>query len=305
MIIDAHSHWLPEEIINNAHFFHKGWGDIESQLKMMDEAGIKKSVLTYPTSDAHLKLGSISEVAHIYNDNVGKIIKRYPGRFIGAAILPVDNSQDTLDELKRAREKLGFRAISLASSYNGHYLDESIFIPVYKTAQKENIPIFIHSQIVHPIGFERVNDPLLTPVIEYVFDSTISVGKLLMSGILKDFADVKFIFAHFAGVIPFLKHRFDTTYAMLRGMDFVKDLGSAPSELLRNIYVDTSGDTTKANFDAALELFGPKHILWGSDWPAKKDIKAGINAVNNLEITEEDRKGILGCNLLSIFNSID
>jgi len=73
MIIDAHSHWLPEKIINNAHFFSKAWGDIETQVKMMNEVGIGKAVLTYPTTDAHLKLGSISEVAVIYNDNIANI----------------------------------------------------------------------------------------------------------------------------------------------------------------------------------------------------------------------------------------
>ena len=78
MLIDAHSHWLPEEIISNAHFFHKGWGDIEEQLKIMDAVGIQQAVLSYPTSDAHLKFGSISQVAHIYNDNVGQILKKYP-----------------------------------------------------------------------------------------------------------------------------------------------------------------------------------------------------------------------------------
>ncbi len=38
MIIDSHSHWLPEEIIQNAYFYSKAWGDIESQVKMMEEA---------------------------------------------------------------------------------------------------------------------------------------------------------------------------------------------------------------------------------------------------------------------------
>ncbi|MDP2927607.1 MAG: hypothetical protein Q8N80_02255 [Candidatus Omnitrophota bacterium] len=44
MLIDAHSHWLPDEIISNAHFFHKGWGDIEAQLKIMDVLGGRKTV---------------------------------------------------------------------------------------------------------------------------------------------------------------------------------------------------------------------------------------------------------------------
>jgi len=297
MLIDAHSHWLPFEIISNAHFFHKGWGDIETQLKIMDEAGINQAVLSYPTSDAHLKLGSISQVVHIYNDNVGKILKAYPKRFIGAAVLPIDNSIDMLEELKRAINELGFKAISLASSYNGIYLDDKMFLPIYKEAQEKNIPIFVHSQIVNPIGFERVKDPLLTPVVEYVFDTTISIGKLLMSDILRQYPKLKFIFAHFGGAICYLKQRFDSTYQMLRGMNFVKDLQGLPSDYFKNIYVDTSGDTTAANFLLSLELMGPKHILWGSDWPAKRDVASGIKAVNDLDISQEDKQNILGRNL--------
>ncbi len=303
MIIDAHSHWLPEGIINNAHFYHKGWGDIEAQLKIMDEAKIDKAVLSYPTSDAHLKLGSISEVVRIFNDNVSKVLKRYPERFVGAAILPVDHELDMLKEFRRTTEELGFKAISLASSYNQVYLDDRRFLGVYKLAQEKNIPVFVHSQIIKPIGTERVEDPLLTPVIEYVFDTTICIGKLLMSDILKDYR-VKFIFAYFGGVIPFLANRFDTTYQMLRGINFVKDLKNDPTQLLKNIYVDTSGDTTKANFSAALELFGPKHILWGSDYPAKKEPQISINAIRSLGLSENDEDNILGENLQSLFNKV-
>ncbi|MBN2830904.1 MAG: amidohydrolase [Candidatus Omnitrophica bacterium] len=299
MIIDAHSHWLPEEIIINAHFYNKGWGDVDSQLKAMDAAGVSKAVLSYPTSDAHLKIGSISEVVRIFNDNVSKIIKKYPDKFIGAAILPVDRKQDMLKELSRATEDLGFKAISLATSYNGVYLDDARFLEVYKIAQSKNIPIFVHSQIVNPIGFERVKDPLLTPVVEYIFDTTICIGKLLMSDILRDYK-VKFIFGYFGGVTPFLAGRFDATYQMLRGVNFVKDLKGNPTDYLKNIYVDTSGDKTKANFSAALELLGVKHILWGSDYPAKKDISGGIQAVKDLSISEEDKKDILGGNLETI-----
>ena len=56
----------------------------------------------------------------------------------------------------------------------------------------------------------------------------------------------------------------------------------------------------KANFEAALELVGPSHILWGSDWPAKKDISGAIQAVRDLDISREDKEGILGDNLAAI-----
>ncbi|MFA5090598.1 MAG: amidohydrolase family protein [Candidatus Omnitrophota bacterium] len=297
MIIDSHSHWLPQEIINNAHFFSPAWGDIEAQIEMMDETGIDKAVLSYPTSDAHMKMGSLSDLCRVYNKAVSEAIQRYPGRFIGAAVLPVDNPKGMADELRRAIQDSGFQAISLASSYNGIYLDDKIFLPVYKIAQERDIPIFVHSQIINPIGFERVNDPLLTPVIEYVFDTTICIGKLLMSGILRDNSKVKFIFAYFGGVICHLTGRFDSTYQMLRGINFVQDLKGIPSDYLKNIYIDTSGDSRKANFLAALELLGPGHILWGSDWPAKKDTAGSLQAVKNLSISEGDKKNILGRNL--------
>lgn len=300
MIIDSHSHWLPQDIVNNAHFFSPAWADIEAQLKMMDEAGIAKAVLTYPTSDAHLKLGGIAKLARIYNDNIAKIIKRCPDRFIAAAVLPVGNAQEMLDELTRATLELGFKAISLASSYEGRYLDNKMFLPVYNKARENNIPIFVHSQIINPIGYERVQDPLLTPVIEYVFDTTICIGKLLMADILREFAELKFIFAYFGGAVPFLQHRFDATYQMLRGINFVKDLKANPTDYLKNIYVDTSGDKNKTNFLLALEFLGPKHLLWGSDWPAKKDVAGSMQVVRDLDISAEDKQNILGGNLAEI-----
>ncbi len=297
MIIDSHSHWLPKEIIENAHFFSKAWGDIEAHVTMMDRLGIDKAVLSYPTTDAHLKLGSISEVTYAFNKNVAKVLKRFPGRFIGAAVLPIDNASDMLDQFKRATEELGFQALSFASSYNGRYLDDKLFIPVYEESQKKNIPIFVHSQIVNPIGYDRVQDPLLTPVIEYVFDTTVCIGKLLMGDVFRRYPGVNFIFAYFGGVICHLPARFDSTYRMLRGIDFVKDLQADPSEYLKNIYVDTSGDTSLSNFQAALALVGPTHILWGSDWPAKKDVAAGIQAIKGLNLPGREEEGILGENL--------
>lgn len=302
MIIDSHAHWLPEEVIKNAHFFSPAWGDIETQLKMMEGAGIARAVLSYPTTDAYLKLGSTVDVVRIYNEAISKILKRYPKSFIGAAILPVGDSDSMLAELKRTTQEWGFQAISLASSYQGVYLDDPIFLPVYKEAQDKGVPIFVHAQIVNPIGFERVQDPLLTPVVEYVFDTTMCIGKLLMSDILKDYPNLKFIFPHFGGAIPFLANRFDDTYAMLRGINFVKDLKDKPSSYLKNIYVDSSGDKVKSNFLAALELFGPGHLLWGSDWPAKKDITGSMQAIKDLDISDEDKAGILGANLEKILS---
>jgi predicted TIM-barrel fold metal-dependent hydrolase len=304
MIIDAHCHWLPEEIIDNAHFFSKDWGDIETQVASMQAAGIDKAVLTYPTSDAHHRMGSLRKVAMLYNERVAAIVRFQPERFIGAAILPVDDEQAMVDEFKRATQDLGFKGVSLATSCDGVFLDDKRYEKLYEQAQKYRVPIFVHPQIIKPIGSREVEDPLLTPVIEYVFETTMCVGKLLMAEIFQRFPDLTWVFSYFGGVTPFIAHRYDATYAMLRRINFVKDLGDVPSNFLRRIYVDTSGDRTLANYISSLELFGADHILWGSDYPAKRDIAASVGFLDALSISDSDKKNILSGNLERILKQV-
>lgn len=293
-------HWMPQEIAQNTAFFKVQWSDFDLLLKSMDEAGIGKAVLLYPTSDAHLKMGGWQNVCEVYNAEIAKKVKENKERFWGAGILPIDEESKIPAELNRIKN-LGLKAISLASSYEGNFLDNEIFFPIFEFCSRENFPIFVHSQIINPIGFERVDDPLITPVVEYVFDMTVSVAKLMMSGIFNKFPQVKFVFGHFAGVIPFIKDRFDATYQMLRQRQIVKDIGALPSEIFKKIYVDTSGVKSVSMLNMALETFSPDKILWGSDFPAKRDLKESIETINKLNLREEEKQGILGGNLGKIF----
>jgi predicted TIM-barrel fold metal-dependent hydrolase len=300
-IFDSHSHWMPPQIAERTSFFKVQWSDKGALLKSMDQAGVGRAVLLYPTSDAHLQMGGWKGVCETYNTEIAKFVGEYPQRLVGAGIIPVDSTHSITAELKRIKD-LGLRAISLASSYNRKFLDDSLFTPVFEFCQKENFPVFIHSQIINPIGFERVDDPLLTPVVEYVFDITMCLGKMMMSGVLSKYRQVKFIFGHFGGVTPFIKDRFDSTYQMLRQRAIVKDLGGAPSTILKQVYVDTSGVVSPSMLNMALEVFGDKQILWGSDFPAKRDPVAAIKAIEELEISSRAKAAILKQNLAGIFS---
>ncbi|MBU4561260.1 amidohydrolase family protein [bacterium] len=299
-IWDAHSHWIPPGVAKYTSFFKRGWSDIDLLLNTLDKSGIEKAVLLYPTSDAHLKMGGWSKVCALYNEEISKQVKRHPERLMGAGILPVDRPKDMVREVERIRE-LGLSCLSLASSYEGRFLDDESFLPVLEKAEREKLPIFVHSQIINPIGFERIRDPLLMPVVEYPFDITMCAGKLMMSGRLSQLKNLKIIFAHFAGVLPFLGDRFDSTYLMLRAREMVKDLGSLPSAILRNIFVDTSGAKSASLLNMALDFFGPDRILWGSDFPAKKGLTESIEVLKDLNIEDGEKESILGGNLMNLF----
>lgn len=300
-IFDAHSHFMPPAVAEKTTFFKVGWSDIDGQLRKMDEGGIARSLLLYPTSDAHVQLGDWRPLCEIYNRDLAAAIKKHPGRFVGAGILPVDSPSVIPSELKRI-EELGLRAISLASSYEGTYLDSENFFPVFQFASERNFPVHIHPQIMNPIGEERLKDPLLSPVLEYVFDVSVCIGKMMMAGTFLKYPDVHFIFAHYGGVLPFVKERFDNTYAMLRKRNFVKDLYKNPSDYFKNLYFDMSGSKSFASLLCALELTDAQHILWGSDYPANQNLIEAISVISQSPITDDEKSSIFTGNFSQLFD---
>lgn len=298
-IIDAHSHYMPPEVAQNTMFFKVNWSDLERQVAVMDQLGIERSLLLYPTSDAHLNMGGWPNLCRIYNDAIAKAVRKYPARFIGAGILPPGDAKAIQEELQHI-EELNLPVLSLASSYDSRYLDDEIFFPAYEFVAEKGIPIHVHPQIMNPVGEDRVKDPLLTPVLEYVFDVSMCIGKLMMSGVFLKFDKVKFIFAHYGGVLPIVKERFDNTYQMLRKRNFVKDLTKLPGEYFKNLYFDVSGSRSSGSLLSALEVVDPGHILFGSDYPANQNLSESIAVIKNAPLSDEQKEQIFSTNLLQL-----
>ena len=287
-IIDAHSHYMPQEVAEKTMFFKVNWSDVDAHLSAMDKSGIEKALLVYPTSDAHIQMGSWSNLCSVYNREISRVVKAHPGRFVGEGILPIDKPEALPDELRRI-EDLGLKVICLASSYEGRYLDDPLFDPVFSFAQTKGMPVHVHPQIINPIGEERIRDPLLTPALSYVFDVSMCIGKMMMEGTFVKYPEVDFIFAHYGGILPFIRERFDNTYTMLRKRNFVKDIGRIPSEYFKNLYFDMSGSKSQAALLCALELTDVSHVLFGSDWPANQKLLETIEMVDIIKLTDEDK----------------
>ncbi|MCM8787451.1 MAG: amidohydrolase [Candidatus Omnitrophica bacterium] len=274
MLFDAHIHFIPQEISIHSDFYKGIWSDKNKLYEFVDINNIDKAMLVFPSIDAYLKL-DFKRLCEIYNFNLENLMKENK-KIIGFGI--VDLGEDVDLQVKTLKER-GFKGISIPSSQDGKYILEEL-IPLFKVVEKYDLTIFVHPQTINPIGFERVKDPLLMPVLEYSFDISMFLGLLLMEGILEKF-NIRFIFSSLAGVIPFLKDRFDRVYTMLRSRNMVKDLGRLPSQILNKIYVDTSAAPIN-NIRLAIELFGEDKILWGSDYPANADVKKNLKMLDVL-----------------------
>jgi len=299
MIIDSHCHYLPERIASKTSFYRQGWSDFNALEDFLSRHTIEKAFLVYPTTDAHTHMGW-DEACKVYNEELGTIKKKYKNKYIVAGIVPLLPTHEGLAYHLKAIQHYGFEGISVGSSFEGKFLDDAYFQEIYAFCQKNNLFVFVHPQTNNPIGFERVKDPLLMPVLEYVFDLSMSFGKLMMEGIFDKYPKARYLFSHFGGVLPFIRDRFDTVYLMLRSRGFVKELSKLPSEFLKNVYVDTSGTKSAKILQVALEVFGAEKILWGSDFPVARsqqklfELLDGCDDLTKAKITGTNAAALLG-----------
>lgn len=293
MLCDSHLHFIPQEIAEYTSFYRGVWTDKKKLFEFLDVNKIDQALLVYPATDAHLKLGW-AKLCEAYNNNLEILIEE-DQRIVGCGIVDLDGNASL--QVKHLKEE-GFRGISIASSQDGKFSLDKL-LPLFEAAAKYNLAIFVHPQTINPIGFERVKDPLLMPVLEYSFDNSMFMGLLMMEGILEKF-NIKFIFSSLGGVAPFLKDRFDRVYTMLRKREMVKDLGKLPSQILSKVYVDTSGASLQ-NVKLAIELFGEDKILWGSDYPVNAGVEENLRMLDGL--ASDIKVKIISENFVKLFNN--
>ncbi len=294
MICDAHIHFIPKELSVHTSFYKGIWSDKEKLYEFLDKHLIEKALLVYPSTDAYLKIGSSKE-CQIYNSALEEVIKENK-KIIASCILNLDDLENVAGQIEELKNK-GFSCINLPSSYKGKFMIEELK-PVFKAASEFNLPIFVHPQTINPIGYERVKDPLLMPVLEYSFDISMCLGLLMMNEVFDKY-DITFIFSSLSGITPFLSSRFDRVYLMLRKRKIAKDLGKLPTQIIKNVYVDTSG-ASLGNIKLALDLFGEDKILWGSDYPVNASIQENLKMFEGLDTGLKEK--ITSKNLLNIFS---
>ncbi|MDP4144201.1 MAG: amidohydrolase family protein [Bacillota bacterium] len=297
MIIDSHCHFMTEEYAKSSPFYSHEWYDFEMrEVKKFQVSDDHKEILTYPLEAIMNKftIDTIPEKIISFNDEVAKISSRY-NVYATAAIYPLVESKYYLMEMERAINELGLCGFSLASSYDGLYLDDEKFWPLFEKASELNKPIFIHPVTSNPIGSDRLKDYRLMPMLGFVFDTTVCLTRLVLSGVLNRFNNVKLVFSHTGGAFAYLLPRIITL-----GNAFKLDIDSNNiHKTLKNVYFDTCTDDLGV-LEFAIKTFGADKILFGSDFPAVDNIQRMVDAIDRINISNEEKKMILGSSVQGI-----
>lgn len=327
MMIDIYAHILPIRYKNLLNEKARGgyylqavddsvttlW-DLEKWFRIMDNFKDVRQVLTLasPPVESVVDKRDAQYLSKIANDEMAHLLVKYPDRFVAAAAcLPMNDMDSALKELDRAINELGLKGVQVFSPINDKPLDHPDFFPLYEQMSKYDLPIWIHPQRDRNFTDYRSEDHSrywIFSMFGWPYETTAAMTRLVFSGVLQKYPNLKFITHHCGGMIPFFADRMeggqDFAEVSLKAK-FKKSLKNPPTEYFRMFYADTALYGATPSLMCGHAFFGPEHLLFGTDMPydsegGLKYMKRTIEAVENMQISPKEKAMIFELNAKTI-----
>lgn len=306
--IDVHHHIFPSEVMALQEQLNPDWAPLTPPGKMkewtpsimretMDRDGLASVVISQPGPGAwYGDAAGARRIMRAWNEYAAGLKRDNPGRVGFLAMLAPPDVDGTLAEIAYAFDVLGADGVGIHSNYDGRYLGEEAFAPVFAELQRRKAVLYIHPALAR--GGEEVQPGVRTNMLEYPFDSTRNVVSLVLSGTLSRCPDIKFIISHGGGALPMMAGRIELLGSEYKG---VKD--RVPRGIgyeLSRLYSDTAGTTSAASVAAAMAVMGPSRLLFGTDFPYLP-VSAAVEGIGALGLAAETRRAIERDNALALF----
>jgi predicted TIM-barrel fold metal-dependent hydrolase len=267
---------------------------VEGKLAAMDAAGITRTAISINDPGPEWFGASGPEVARIANDYIAQLAADYPSRFFGLCVLPFPDMSATIQELNRCVEHLGMRGVLLYTNLAGEFADEAKFAPFWQRVEALKVPVLLHP--AKPIAIEHVKAYEMTSTLGNMFDNTIALTRIILSGLLDRHPDLKLVCPHLGGTLPFILGRLDHQLTVLkRG----PRLPRTPLEYLRQIWLDIVSPLPEA-LAMCHSLLGADRLLYASDHPWV-DPQVMLSTLEKAGLPLESQRKIRSGNAISLF----
>jgi predicted TIM-barrel fold metal-dependent hydrolase len=269
--------------------------DVDAKLATMDATGIAMTALSINDPGPEWFGADGPAVAQMANDFVAGLAAKYPVRFFGLCVLPWQDVRAALAELERCAQQLGMKGLLLYTNLAGRFPDEAEFRPVLARAAELGLPVLLHP--AKPLTTEFVKGYEMTSSLGNMFDNTIALTRLIMSGILDELPRLQLVCPHLGGTLPYIVGRLDHQVTVLKRGP--KNLTRTPSEYLKQVWLDIVSPLPLA-MQFAIEFMGPERLLYASDHPWVEP-QLILDNLRSLRLPADRQAMILGGNAQRLF----
>ena len=284
-------------------FFAELVEPVEQRLKAMDATGVERQVLSSwcDIFGPHLDRRAASSWHRFLNEQLARLCERHPNRFSFLASVPLPNVEDSVTELEHAVRSLGAVGAVVPANVADVNLGDIDLDPFWQKAEALDVGVFIHP--VQAVPLKRSAKYGLTQIAQYTSDTTMTVGSLIMSGVLDRFPALRLLLSHGGGGVPYLIGRFDCMHERMDKIHQGDVAANPPSAYLQRFFYDTIlHDPGILHWLASRVSI--QRVVLGSDYsfpPADRDpvatvIRAGFSA--------DEQRAILNDNAFSLFPAL-
>lgn len=269
----------------------------ETSIDFMDRTGVAAQLLSnYGPQTTATMIAA--------NDHGAALVASHPDRFGLLAQLPMAEPESALAELRRGIDELDVEGFAIQSNYQGVYLGDPRFEPVWAELDRRRATLFIHPT---PMGYEDTRLDRPGALIEAPFDTARTVVDMLYAGVFRRYRQFNVILAHGGGALPPLAGRLETLGPWPLGWaDNPQRVTAAEMrETFARLYYDTALAGTPHSLDPVLDVTTPDHVLYGADFGAPctyiEVCQTHLDAVrSNTRLSTAERDAV-GRNALRLF----
>jgi aminocarboxymuconate-semialdehyde decarboxylase len=323
-VVDVHTHMLSEEFLRLLKRHGKGYQvkkvvggqtgifkdgapfmtlmpgmfDYDLRIEAMDAAGVDIAIVTLTSPNVYWGSASTSlEAAKLINDDMAARQKQYAGRIRFMCSLPWQHPKLALAELKRACDVLGAVGVMVLANIDGLSLTEKAFAPIWREIDRRGLPVLVHPTAPPGTAELDVMRYNLIASVGFMFDTSLSVSRMIFDGFLDRYPRLKIMAAHGGGALPYLAGRLDICFDNMPACR--ERISKRPSSYLKRIYYD-SVVFQQESLELAIKVGGADKVLYGSDYPHNiGDMKGCLARVDALPGAQRD--AVRGGNAMRIF----
>ena len=267
MKIDVHHHVAPEfwlTLPGGTPDEGRVFGDWSPAraIEEMDRDGVATVYASLPLQGRRFDdRNAARTLARRCNEYMAQLHADHPGRFGMFALLPMPDIEATLAEIAYAYDELNADGIGLLTSYGDAWLGDARFDPVFEELNRRKAVVFTHP--TSNTACTHRQDWLGPAPIDYATDTTRAIAEYVFKGASQRFPDVRMIFSHAGGTMPYLAQRFINGGAG-KFKSIVPDGFLAEA---RKLYYDTAQVPGRGTMLALNEIIPVSNIVFGSDYP--------------------------------------
>ena len=318
MKIDIFPHILPIKYMEALHK-EKGLGhferlhkviptlfDLDSRFRIMDQFDGLMQILNIaaPPLENIENLQKTEELAMMANDEMAELVLKYRDRFAAAiACIPMHDMDVALRELDRAINQLNFKGVQIFTPINDKPLDSPEFFPLYEKMCEYNLPILLHPQREgdYPdYRTEEVSKYTLSSSLGWPYETTTAMVRLVLSGVLEKFPELKIITHHCGGMVPYMINRiagFVEAGEIFGSRKGPGNLRKPVKEYLKMFYADTAIYGYTPGLMCGYTFFGAQNLVFGTDMPFDSQFglrytRETIASIEQMDIPDVEKKMI-------------